>query len=151
MGTKLEYDWEESVGCWVALTSRSMNKAFNEELAPLGVTFPQAHALGWVAMEGPLSQAELAQRMGIEPPTLAGILERMERDGWIVREPCPGDRRRKLVRAGPAADPVWNRIALTARGLRERAVRGIPKKRLDDLRDVLERIRRNLHDEETER
>jgi len=147
MGTRLEYDWEESVGCWVNQTARAFHKALNEELAPHRVTFPQAQVLGWLSMEEGLSQSELAQRMEIEPPTLAGILERMERDGWIVREACPEDRRRKLVRPAAKSRDAWHEVVAIARRVRERATRGIPKARLDELKELLERIRTNLHPE----
>ena len=103
--------------------------------------------LGWLSLEEGLSQAELAQRMEIEPPTLAGILERMERDGWVVREPCPEDRRRKLVRPGAKSRDAWHEVVVIARRVRERATRGIPKERLDELKVLLERIRTNLHPE----
>jgi len=143
MGT-LHYDFENSVGYWVTMTSRTILKALNEELAPLGVTFAQVQVLGWIAVEQGLSQAELAQRMGIEPPTLAGLLDRMEKSRWIARRPCPSDRRRKLVEVGPAAGPVWSRITEAARRVRARATRGIPPARLREVKDTLERLRANL-------
>jgi len=140
----LSYDFDRSIGYWITITSRTMQKALNEELAPMGVTFAQMQVLGWLAIEQGLSQAELAQRLGIEPPSLATQLDRMERHGWIVRRACPSDRRRKLVTVGPSAQPVWDRITAAARRVRTRATRGISPKRLSDLKDTLERLRRNL-------
>ena len=35
---------------------------------------------------GPLSPSELARRAGLHPATMTGILDRLERGGWIVRE-----------------------------------------------------------------
>ena len=40
-------------------------------------------------LEGELSQTELAAKMMVEPPTLVGILDRMERDGWISAAQLP--------------------------------------------------------------
>jgi DNA-binding MarR family transcriptional regulator len=48
---------------------------------------------------GPLSPTELAGRAGLHPATVTGILDRLERDGWIVRERDPSDRRAVRVRA----------------------------------------------------
>jgi MarR family transcriptional regulator for hemolysin len=73
----LEYDFENSVGFWICTASNAFQRAFNEELAPQGVTFRQAQVLGCLALEGSLSQTDLADRMRIEPPTLVGILT-----GW---------------------------------------------------------------------
>src|SRR5436309_2876037 len=48
---------------------------------------------------GPLSPTALANRAGVHPATMTGILDRLERGGWIVRERNPDDRRAVLVRA----------------------------------------------------
>jgi DNA-binding MarR family transcriptional regulator len=48
---------------------------------------------------GPLSPSALARRAGLHPATMTGILDRLERGGWIVRERDPADRRAVLVRA----------------------------------------------------
>src|SRR6516164_524758 len=48
---------------------------------------------------GPLSPSELARRAGLHPATMTGILDRLERGGWIARERDPSDRRAVSVRA----------------------------------------------------
>jgi DNA-binding MarR family transcriptional regulator len=48
---------------------------------------------------GPLSPTELARRAGLHPATMTGILDRLERGGWIARERDPSDRRAVRVRA----------------------------------------------------
>src|SRR5262245_60884157 len=40
-----------------------------------------------------LTQKQLAEIIGVEQPTMAATLTRMERDGLIVRTPDPRDRR----------------------------------------------------------
>jgi DNA-binding MarR family transcriptional regulator len=47
---------------------------------------------------GPLSPSALARRAGLHPATVTGILDRLERGGWIVRERDPSDRRAVVVR-----------------------------------------------------
>ena len=50
---------------------------------------------------GPLSPSVLARTAGLHPATLTGILDRLQRGGWIVRERDPeaADRRAITVRA----------------------------------------------------
>lgn len=55
--------------------------------------------LDLVARDGPLSPSALAQRAGLHPATMTGILDRLERAGWVARERDPGDRRGVVVRA----------------------------------------------------
>lgn len=140
----LEYDFENSVGYWVCQASNVLQRAFNEELAPQGVTFRQAQVLSCLALEGRLSQTELADRMRIEPPTVVGILDRMERDGWIRRSGDATDRRRKLVEATPAAKPAWNKIVAAAKRVRSRATRGLTPTQLTQLKKLLNLVQSNL-------
>jgi DNA-binding MarR family transcriptional regulator len=48
---------------------------------------------------GPVSPSALARRTGLHPATLTGILDRLERGGFISRERSPADRRAVLIRA----------------------------------------------------
>lgn len=54
-----------------------------------------------IAAHGPLSPTALARRAGVHPATMTGVLDRLQRGGWIVRERDPGatDRRAVAVRA----------------------------------------------------
>lgn len=50
---------------------------------------------------GPLSPTALARRAGLHPATMTGILDRLQKGGWIVRERDPesSDRRAVTLRA----------------------------------------------------
>ncbi len=48
---------------------------------------------------GPLSPSALARRAGLHPATMTGILDRLERGGWVARDRDPADRRAVVVRA----------------------------------------------------
>jgi MarR family transcriptional regulator for hemolysin len=140
----LDYDFENSVGHWVCQASQILQRSFNEELAPQGVTFRQAQVLGCLALEGKLSQTDLADRMRIEPPTLVGIIDRMERDGWIRRSSDATDRRRKLIEALPASKPAWTKIIAAAKRVRNRATRGMTPTQLTQLKKLLHVVQANL-------
>jgi DNA-binding MarR family transcriptional regulator len=57
--------------------------------------------LDLVSRHGPLSPTALARRAGLHPATMTGILDRLERAGWVARERDPSDRRGITVRALP--------------------------------------------------
>lgn len=46
---------------------------------------------------GPIGPSELARRTGLHPATMTGIIDRLERGGWITRERDPHDRRAVVV------------------------------------------------------
>ncbi len=53
---------------------------------------------------GAQSASALARRVGLHPATMTGVLDRLEKGGWIVRERDPEDRRAILV------SPVRERV-----------------------------------------
>ncbi|WUH97832.1 MarR family transcriptional regulator [Spirillospora sp. NBC_00431] len=55
--------------------------------------------LDLVHAHGPLGPSALARLAGLHPATLTGVLDRLERGGWVARERDPSDRRAILVRA----------------------------------------------------
>jgi DNA-binding MarR family transcriptional regulator len=57
--------------------------------------------LDLITRYGPLSPTALARRAGVHLATLTGILDRLERDGWIVRDRDERDRRAVLIRGLP--------------------------------------------------
>ena len=57
--------------------------------------------LDLINRHGPLSPGALARQIGLHPATMTGILDRLERAGWIARERDPADRRAVTVRALP--------------------------------------------------
>ena len=61
--------------------------------------------LDLITKYGPLSPSALARRAGLHPATMTGILDRLERGGWITRDRDPD---------------ATDRRAVTIRGRRER-------------------------------
>lgn len=74
------------IGSWVVSTAHSFRRALECKLSEQGVTFRQWEVMAWLNADGEQPQAELADKMGLEAQTLAGIISRMERDGWLSRK-----------------------------------------------------------------
>jgi len=140
----LKYDFEESLGYWLTLAHHAYISELKDRLAPHGITFRQAEILGWLALEGPLPQADLASRMLIEPPSLVGTLDRMEASGLLERRICPEDRRKNLVHTLPAAEEMWEKIATCARHVRAQAIEGLTDDEATTLKKLLEKVRDNF-------
>jgi DNA-binding MarR family transcriptional regulator len=54
-----------------------------------------------ITRHGPITPTSLARRIGVHLATMTGILDRLERGGWIVRDRDQRDRRAVVVRAVP--------------------------------------------------
>jgi DNA-binding MarR family transcriptional regulator len=74
------------VGVQLALLNRHVS-------ARLEMRDVDLDCLDLVGRHGPLSPSALARLAGLHPATLTGILDRLERGGWISRDRDPTDRR----------------------------------------------------------
>lgn len=59
----------------------------------LDLTPPQVHVLLWLGSDGPLPMNLLAQRARTNQRTITGVVDRLERDGYVERVRHPTDRR----------------------------------------------------------
>ncbi|TCS36539.1 MarR family transcriptional regulator for hemolysin [Paucimonas lemoignei] len=70
----------------------------DERLRPWGMTHSSWRILRVLTVSGQRHhQTSLAKEIGVETPTLVGILDRMEKMQWVRREPDLHDRRVKNV------------------------------------------------------
>ncbi len=65
---------------------------------------------GACASAGPRTPAELADAAGVTRATMTGLIDTLERDGLVRREPDPEDRRMMSVRLTAKAETFLHRI-----------------------------------------
>jgi MarR family transcriptional regulator for hemolysin len=137
---------DETIGFLVVDVARLLRRRFEAalETAGLGITAGEARALHHAAAAGAVRQAVIAERMAVEPMTLVGYLDRLEKRGLVERVPDPTDRRAKTVRILPAADGVLARIAEIALEVRRSATAGMSAAEVERLREGLILMRANL-------
>jgi len=123
--------------------ARAWRLKLDQRLKPMGLSQAKWRTLLHLSLaEGALTQSEIASRLGIEEPTLVTLLHRLERAGWVSRQPAPHDRRCKTVHLGNRAQHAIEQINATATNLREELLSDIPPADLQRCMQVLDRIRR---------
>lgn len=142
--TPTEYDFNESLGVWLTVTTQAYHRRMEELLLPHEITFRQAQVVGWLMMSGQLAQAELTRRMQVEPSTVVRLLDRMEEAGLIERCADPVDRRRHHIRVTDAVAPLWKKITTVARQVRKEAAKSLTVEEQATLKDLLQRVAHNL-------
>jgi len=144
-------DWmlePEYLGQLMAETARLWRSALDRRLAPLGLSRAQWQVLLHVVRnQEPMTQKEVARRVGVEAPTLVGLLDRMERNGWIERSPCDHDRRSKTVHLTEHALGLIDQIEAIAGELRQELISGLSRKELDCCLRVLSHLRLELDEQ----
>src|SRR5487761_250319 len=98
--------------------------------------------LDLIARHGPLSPSVLARRAGLHPATMTGILDRLERGGWISRErdPDAADRRAVAVRARRERGAEVFRLYAGMNTLMDQICDGYTEAELRLLNDFLRRV-----------
>lgn len=133
----------ERLGFLLAATARTWRTKLDQRLRPLGLSMGKWTTLAHLARGGDkLTQKEIAERVGIEEPTLAGILDRLQQDGWIARKSHAGDRRCKTVHLQDRASTLLANIFQAAQQLRHELIADIPRSDLEICIRVLEQIRK---------
>jgi len=89
-------------------------------------------------------QTRLADALFIEPMTLVGHLDRLERKGLVERRPDPGDRRAKQVHPTPTAGPALELLRAATADVRSAQVARLDPTEVPLLRDLLQRVRAGL-------
>jgi len=74
------------------------------------ITGPQAGTLKIIASNGPISLTDVCNRTFRHITTVGGIVDRLERDGYVVKKRDTADRRRVLL----VATPKGKRLASSA-------------------------------------
>jgi DNA-binding MarR family transcriptional regulator len=122
-----------SSGAPSAVTHRGrLTRAIKESLRDLGAQLSLLnHSVGTrldlkpadlecldlITRHGPLSPSTLARLAGLHPATMTGILDRLERGGWIDRGRDPSDRRGVLIQAARGRGAEVLRLYLVDSGM----------------------------------
>jgi DNA-binding MarR family transcriptional regulator len=70
---------------------------YEKRLAPFGLTSPQYFVFNALWMGDGISVSELGERVSLDSSTLTGIIDRLEKSGYVERKINPGDRRSVLI------------------------------------------------------
>lgn len=108
-----------------------------EELTPA-----QYNILRILRGEGkPLPILEVAARTITQVPGITGLIDRLQKRGWVRREPCTEDRRVTYVRITDAALGLLARIDEPIMRLHKEVAGGLTRAELRELIRLLEKLR----------
>jgi DNA-binding MarR family transcriptional regulator len=77
--------------------SRQITMYLEDRTRELGVSPLEGHVLTYLRKYAPAPVGELVRVFGVKQSTFTSLLDRLERDGLVRREPNPADRRSFLI------------------------------------------------------
>jgi DNA-binding MarR family transcriptional regulator len=113
-------------------------------LAPLGLHTGQEVLVLELDRTGPRIQAQLADALGIEPPSVTLMTRKLEASGHIRRRPDPSDKRASIVELTDSGKALADQIKHVWRALAEETVAGLTARTVTELPDLLNTITRNV-------
>lgn len=92
-----------------------LDKEVTDYLSRYGLTGPQVGVLRVLQYyfdrgQDGMALSEIGDRLAVTKANMTGLIDRLERDGLVVRESEPGDRRIKRVRLTPKAHDLHSRL-----------------------------------------
>jgi MarR family transcriptional regulator, transcriptional regulator for hemolysin len=129
----------------ITFVARRWRNLMNEELRAVGQSQARWGTLYWIRVFGDsVNQTVLADRIGVEQPTLGRVLRDLESEGLIERLPGKGDRRAKVIRLTDAAKPVMRDIDRIQNTVRAKLLKGIDADDLSTCMAVFAQILANM-------
>lgn len=93
--------------------SRTMTRLYKDILKPLNLTYPQYIVMVALWENGSMPFSELSDRLQLKTGTLSPLLQRLEKDDWIVRRHNKKDERMveiHLGEKGEANKHIWSDV-----------------------------------------
>jgi DNA-binding MarR family transcriptional regulator len=98
-------------GALLVIAARKGQERAAERLAPLGLNVRMCGVLNLLKDQGPASQQEIGEQLGIDRTTMVEIVDELERQGIVRRERSASDRRSYAVTLTPGGKVKQRRAA----------------------------------------
>jgi len=110
----------------LSVTSRKLRTLFDAQVRARGLTLARARTLIHLSRKDGMTQTELAEILEVEGPTLVRLLDGLEAQGLIERQPVDGDRRAKKIALTDGGRKLAAEVTRIGDNLREDVLRDIP-------------------------
>jgi DNA-binding MarR family transcriptional regulator len=113
----------------------NLQKSFSE--SGIEVTPIQVMLLFFLQKNNGLSLTQISQGLMLENPTVTGLIDRLEKSGYVRRSDHPSDRRVYLVHLTEKGNKVAKKALPIVKKLNERIKEGYSKSEIEDFKKVL--------------
>jgi DNA-binding MarR family transcriptional regulator len=139
---------KQTIGYVLKCVQSSLRQRLDRTLSDIGLTAPQYSVLRTLKLEPGSSNADLANASFVTPQTMVKILQKLERGGYIQRQPHPSHGRKLTTDLTPAGvrqlEEAQKRVEIIENGL----VRDLSKRDQQELKRLLLLCLSNLMEDE---
>jgi DNA-binding MarR family transcriptional regulator len=105
-----------------------------------GITGPQLWALNTISKNEGLSLGELSEKMYLRPSTITGLVDRLEKRGYVVRDRDQRDRRVVKILLTPNGKALVKRAPNPIQGKMIYGLRGLNRGELSSIYDSIQKL-----------
>jgi DNA-binding MarR family transcriptional regulator len=113
----------------------NLQNAFSE--GGVEVTPIQVMLLFFLQKNDGSSLTQISQGLMLENPTVTGLIDRLEKSGYVKRSDHPGDRRVYLIYLTEKGNKVANKALPIIKKLNEEIKKGYSKEEIENFKKVL--------------
>ena len=141
-----DYNLEDSLGYLANRAARSLVNRLNHNFAEAGhdVTAEQWGLLLELWHQDGQCQQHLANNAGKDKTSIIRLIDGLEKRNLVVRIPCQIDRRHKLIYLTNRGKALQKELIPLVQKTLSEAQRDVAPKQMDNCKDVLQKIYRNL-------
>ncbi|MCR5175500.1 MAG: MarR family transcriptional regulator [Anaerovibrio sp.] len=134
----------ERLGKYISILYRQSQIYFNAELKKFKLGSGQyIFLLGLLKNDG-INQEQLADYVKIDKATTARAVAKLEREGYLIREICPTDKRAYILHPTDKAKKISENLDKILDHWNDTLLAGFSAKEKDILQKFLARIRNNI-------
>ncbi|GHF52719.1 DNA-binding MarR family transcriptional regulator [Deinococcus metalli] len=138
-----------AVRLWVDLDRvyTVLSRRVTARMADFDLTTPQFRVLRQLSGQ-PRSPGDVAERIGVTPGNLTGIIDRLEHDGLVRRERGEEDRRSLTLHLTPAGEEVLGRVVPQMHAHLQGLFSALSPDEITQTLSVLDKLERHLNAKE---
>ena len=140
MGDALPASLAAGVGYLLARAGGRAISDLNRALQTHGMRSRHYTVLVVAAENGTLSQRDLGELLGIDPSAVVTIVDDLERDGLVRREPHPDARRSRRIVATENGQTRLTELSPLARAVNDDLLGSLDANERQTLMDLLQRV-----------
>jgi MarR family transcriptional regulator, transcriptional regulator for hemolysin len=144
-----KFDFENSIGFIINRTAKALIRAFDQELRnKFGITFGQWKIIIILANnDDGLSQKEIADKLGLESPTIIPIIDKLEKDGFVNRMVDKNDRRNNQIFLTEKTTSLLDSIINYTLKINEISIMNVSEQDISITKHTLEKMWQNIQNE----
>lgn len=139
------FELEDCIAFLTSQAAKRMSEELENRFKDYHISKAQFFVLYYVDMHEQLKQMDLANYMGLKAPTIARLIDRMEKENLVHRLHDKDDRRIRYVVLTKEGKKIIDALYPIAQKFKDDATKDIADEHVQIYQDVLQKMQQNLN------